>query len=81
MPSLFLSVTHGLSAVRLGRHTLPPSFGLCVGWCDLAMCVAVKRWHSCHFTFLAVSFCAVQLELSLVLVLVHQDFFSVSVMV
>jgi hypothetical protein len=25
-------------------HSLP-SFGLCVGLCDLAMCVAVKRWH------------------------------------
>jgi len=25
-------------------HSLP-SFGLRVGWCDLAMCVAVERWH------------------------------------
>jgi len=34
---------------RFGRavgqtHSLP-SFGLSVGWCGLAMCVAVERWH------------------------------------
>jgi hypothetical protein len=70
---------------RFGRavgqtHSLP-SFGLRVGWCDLAMCVAVKRWHLCQFIFSVVSVYVVQLELSLVLVLVHQDFFLVSVMV
>jgi len=27
-------------------HSLP-SFGLWDGLCDLAMCVAVKRWHLC----------------------------------
>jgi len=25
-------------------HSLP-SFGLCVGLCDLAMCVVVEHWH------------------------------------
>ena len=81
MPSLFFFVDRLSVCFAAGEAHSLPSFGLCVGLCDLAMCVAVKRWHSCHFTFLAVSFCAVQLELSLVLVLVHQDFFSVSVMV
>ncbi|MFN3757997.1 MAG: hypothetical protein ACK4SF_02180 [Algoriphagus aquaeductus] len=70
---------------RFGRavgqtHSLP-SFGLRVGWCDLAMCVAIKRWHLSQFIFSVVSVYVVQLELSLVLVLVHQDFFLVWVMV
>jgi len=30
-------------------HSLP-SFGLRVGLCDLAMCVAVKRWHFSRFS-------------------------------
>ena len=37
-------------------HSLP-SFGLRVGWCDLAMCVAVKRWHCCHYFFGGVRLC------------------------
>jgi len=45
-----------LLVVRFGRavgqtHSLP-SLGLSVGWCGLAMCVAVKGWlyfYSVHF--------------------------------
>jgi hypothetical protein len=42
---------------RFGRavgqtHSLP-SFGLRVAWCDLAMCVAVERWHFYSFNVFA----------------------------
>jgi len=37
------------------RDTLFAKFWLRVGWCDLAMCVAVKRWHWCHSTLVCLN--------------------------
>jgi hypothetical protein len=42
------------TGLSIQPHSLP-SFGFSLGWCDLAMCVAVKRWHF-HFRILFLSF-------------------------
>jgi hypothetical protein len=55
MPSLFFSGARWSVCGAVGQTHSLPSFGLRVGWCDLAMCVAVKRWHF-HFTILFLSF-------------------------
>jgi hypothetical protein len=44
--SVFFFRPDFLSVAGWNRHTLPPSFGLWVGWCGLVMCVAVKGWVS-----------------------------------
>ena len=43
--SSYVGLSDGFG-VLWDRHTLPPSFGLWVGWCGLVMCVAVKGWVS-----------------------------------
>jgi hypothetical protein len=45
----FVSLSVGRFSRTVGKTHSLPSFGLRVGWSDLAMCVAVKRWFYFYF--------------------------------
>ncbi len=65
MPSLFFSVVRWSVCSTVGQKHSLPSFGLRVGWCDLAMCVAVEPRHQSIFRFsIKVSGCCVPINIS-----------------
>jgi hypothetical protein len=41
----FVRLFVGYFGRAVGQTYSLPSFGLSFGWCDLAMCVAVRHWH------------------------------------